>query len=872
MSQLPFSSGKINLAQPGIPDLQRPDVQDTSIIPDAIQRAGETLTRAAIDKERRERALQERLDAEQRRLDLKGFDVAAEEIEARAVQMEAEGMSREEIDSAIEAELELLEDRMNQWGDDNPDYTQQIDLGIRSFRASFQSNKSQRQIKDMEIQAETQYRTDVASFKPTIMSNDDMTLNLDVVIADVSVLREQINSSDALSPATKVQLIRELETNAATSVVREVSTYPGQDDPENLQSQLGSLFTDENAKSVFNSQLASLRDNFQQRQQDVALQGYTAARYDLQQGFMSSDSPSIVNLFNGMRQASDTNMYRAFDLEDESKYVISQARNWITSRDFAQTISSGTPLRAEDILALQTLKQEATLFSDAIGSTESVRELQREVDRLINESNKIVTYSSEADQKFFETGRYDRNTPEQVLAAAAMTQRDIETGAWREKSARGFEMFGTIEPEFEQHVVKLAKNGNVQELVNMFELFKSDELRSKFALQYPLDDQQGLVIAMAATLPASEAIEIVGNERIMSNMMTIAQRHLGQIGPQEVAESEAFKKAGDRPTFAEIEAQRYDTNVPGTAGFVDIEGEEIGALSAGVFAQIEPEHSLFLFSHMAKIVDEVGPEAAYGVAFDVANQRIQDRYVFMKNSDGRFVAVMTSRSKTGLTDKSLRGFAKETMAAAKADGNQGTPDFDGLMLITDRQGERYVATPMIDQNTGLTTHIAIQPYGDFGQTPGGETRYDTPNWITRASLWIQGRLSEEKKNWTRDKDDEKVVGVALMTMAEFKANYPTSAKTGDNEFRDPEQVFTIDTSFNVKSDLPNIGTMTLNPRLLWNESLYKSNDFKGLTGAAQARIRAMARETARIDYPDVDSVALSFLTEQYIINHGWKVK
>ena len=312
--------------------------------------------------------------------------------------------------------------------------------------------------------------------------------------------------------------------------------------------------------------------------------------------------------------------------------------------------------------------------------------------------------------------------------------------------------------------------------------------------------------------------------------------------------------------------------MPGTSAFKDIEGTEFDMMSAGTFAQIEPEHSLFLFSHMAKIVDEVGPEAAYGIAFDVANQRIQERYVFIPNSDGRLVAVQTSRSKTGLTDKSLKGFAQQTMAAAKADGNQGTPDFDGLMLITDRQGERYVATPMVDQNTGLTTHIAIQPYGDFGLAPGEQTRFDTPSWITQASLWIRGRLSEEKKNWTRDEDDEKVVGVALMTLEEFKANYPTSAKTGDNEFRDPEQVFTIDTSFNIKSDLPNIGTMTLNPRLLWNESLYRSNDFSRLTGAAQARIRAMARETARIDYPDVDSVALSFLTEQYIINHGWKIK
>ena len=558
MSQLPFSSGKINLAQPGIPSVQRPDVQDTSIIPDAIQRAGETLTRAAIDKERRERALQERLDAEQRRLDLKGFDVAAEEIEARAVQMEAEGMSREEIDSAISAELDLLEDQMNQWGDDNPDYTQQIDLGIRSFRASFQASKSQRQIKDMEIQAETQYRLDVASFSPTIMSNNDGTLNLDIVVADVSVLREQINSSDALSPATKVQLIRELETNAATSVVREVSTYTGQDDPENLQSQLAGLFTNEGAKSVFNSQLASLRETFQLRQQDVALQGYTSDRYDLQQGFMGSDSPSIVELFSDIQRASNENNYDGFDFGDEAKYVISQARNWITSRNFEQTIASGTPLRGEDFLALAALKSEATLFTDAIGSTESVRELQREVDRLIIESNKIVGYGREADQKFFETGRYDRDTPEQVLAAAAMTKRDIDTGAWREKTARGFQLFGTIEPEFEQHVVDLAKKGNVQELVNMFELFESDELRSKFALQYPLDEEVGLVVAMAATLPASEAIEIVGNERIMSNMMTIAKRHFGEKGPQERAEDEAFEQAQkkgaikNKPTFAEI--------------------------------------------------------------------------------------------------------------------------------------------------------------------------------------------------------------------------------------------------------------------------------------------------------------------------------
>ena len=167
-------------------------------------------------------------------------------------------------------------------------------------------------------------------------------------------------------------------------------------------------------------------------------------------------------------------------------------------------------------------------------------------------------------------------------------------------------------------------------------------------------------------------------------MLQIAKRHLGEKGPQARADAAALKEAAKDKgfTFDDFEAQRYEVGVFGTGAFSDVDGNEFKLMSAGTFAQIEPEHSLFLFSHMAKIVDEVGPEAAYAAAFDHANQKVAERHVFIRNTDGTMSAVLISRSQTGLSDKSLKGFAAQTRAAAGGDDTLGQPDFDGLVLIT----------------------------------------------------------------------------------------------------------------------------------------------------------------------------------------------
>lgn len=875
----PFSQGK-GLNNQGIPAAAQFRPTQSDSIADAISRAGSVLAQQAIRNQREEERQAEIESAQQQRIDLRRTGAEIKERQAALGRSLATGeIDHDEYFAQSESLIAEAKGMYEQFSRTHPDAAELGDIAFLESATSLRNTVAEVKVGYLEDEAYSTATEDIESLSDSVQifvtdpQTGQKTFFIEPVIERLELIREQIKSDTALSPRDQKSLVSDLEQSTIFTVVNQL-TASGEVTPEAINEVKRMTKNEVLLRSIDKIQRDALETQEETRAAN-ALREYGEIETEEFAKFQRTPTADVLGLYTNLRDSAIGLDY-AYDNDDLVQKTLRAVDTRLAARGFEEIVQSGRVLSGDDVgeLASMEAQIEILLEQTAYTATKDGTSILRTISGIRQKSIENKKTGSMADDTFFETGRYERNTPEQVLAAAAMTARDIETGAWHEKAARGYELYSTIEPEYEQHINKLAKDGNVQELSRMFSMFGSDALRSSFALEYPLDTQEGLMIALAATLPESEVIAIAGNERVMSNVLQIAQRHLGEKGPLARADKKALEEAAKDEdfTFADFEAQRYKVGVFGTGAFSDVDGNEFDLLNAGTFAQIEPEHSLFLFSHMAKIVDDVGPEAAYAAAFDYANQKVADRHVFIKNTDGTMSAVLISRPQTGLSDNSLKGFAAQTRAAAGGDDTLGQPDFDGLVLITDREGERYIATPMIDRTTGLTTHMAIQPYADFGLSTDGGTRFDTPNWITRATLWVQGRLSEEKKNWTKESADEQVVGVALMTMDEFKANYPTSARAGENEFRDPDQLFVIDPTFNIKTDLPNVGGMTLNPRLLWNESLYRSNDFDNLTPRAQARIRAMARETARIDNPDLDDIALSFITEQVIINHGWKIK
>jgi|9_EtaG_2_1085328.scaffolds.fasta_scaffold00172_14 hypothetical protein len=875
----PFQRGQ-GLSNQGIPSPSQFRPTPDSAVADAVSRAGVSIAQQAIRNQREEERQKQLEDQQEQRLAVRRATAEAQEAKAALGRQLSEGqITHDQYFAESSSLLDNTKSTFEDLAKTYPDAQAVMDIASLEVANGLNNTTSGIRVQYLEDQAYQNATEDIEQlsegmqvFRPDSQTGENIFF-IEPFIERLEMIRSQIDADTALSARDKRSLVSDLEQSTIFTVVNQL-TASGKVTPEAINEVKRMTQNEVLLRSLDKIQRDALETQEETRAAN-ALRDYGEIETEEFAKFQRTPTADVLSLYINLRDSAIGLGYE-YDNDDLVKKTLRAVDTRLAASDYEETVQSGRVLNADDLGQLASMESqiEILLEETAYTATKDGTSILRTIAGIRQKSIENKKTGSMADSTFFETGRYKRNTPEQVLAAAAMTARDIETGAWHEKAARGYELHSAIEPEYEQHINKLATDGNVQELSRMFSMFGSDALRSSFALKYPLDTQQGLMIALAATLPESEVIEIAGNERVMSNVLQIAKRHLGEKGPQAQARDKALKNAAKDEgfTFDDLEAQRYKVFVFGTGAFSDVDGNEFDLMSAGTFAQIEPEHSLFLFSHMAKIVDDVGPEAAYAAAFDHANKKVAERHVFISNTDGTKSAVLISRSQTGLSDNSLKGFAAQTRAAAGGDDTLGQPDFDGLVLITDRGGERYIATPMIDRTTGLTTHMAIQPYADFGLATDGGTRFDTPNWITRASLWVQGRLSEEKKNWTKESADEQVVGVALMTMNEFKANYPTSTRAGENEFRDPDQLFVIDPTFNVKTDLPNVGGMTLNPRLLWNDSLYRSNEFGNLTPRAQARIRAMARETARIDNPDLDDIALSFITEQVIINHGWKIK